>query len=236
MTAYSQTRPVHADGDADMLPPSTTATPETAAQDEGSSSGSARPAVVPAGPVLIVLGKDENGKSHASWFAADEVDLAAKAAGLMGMATLKIENEALFQLANKQLARGKVFASGRGFVPFVKAPVFDELVKNLPGGKLPKLKATPKPADEKTKGKAAKGGSNKPVKATPPLYPRPLDWGSIVKGSLVLAAEPEEPWCEAVVVDTKAGGLLVLRWRDYDGWPNIVRRREDVALLHPGQE
>lgn len=189
----------------------------------------------PAGPVLIVLGKDENGKAHASWFAADEAELAIKAAGLMGMAVLKIETEALFQQASKELAKGKIFASGRGFVPFVKASVFDDLVKNLPGGKMPKLKAVPKP-DKPEKQAKAKGGSNKPSKATPALHPRPTDWGSIVKGSLVLAAEPDEPWCEAVVVDTRADGILVLRWRGYDGWPNVVRRREDVALLHPGQE
>jgi hypothetical protein len=58
-------------------------------------------------------------------------------------------------------------------------------------------------------------------------------WADIEVGSLVLAAEgPGEPWYEAVVVKA-AGDVLTLRWRDFPEYPQVVRRRHKVALLHP---
>ena len=67
---------------------------------------------------LVVFGRDEAGKPHASAFDSSEAELAEKAAGLMGMRMLRIETDEQRDLAAK-VPRGRVFASGRAFVPFV---------------------------------------------------------------------------------------------------------------------
>ncbi|MGE0502073.1 MAG: hypothetical protein AB7I79_15195 [Rhizobiaceae bacterium] len=173
-------------------------------------------------PVIIVLGLDESGKSHASWFGAADKDLATKASGLMGMATLAVDSDAI-RLAADKLPKGKVFASGKAFVPFVKMSLYEKLVAFMPEADRPK-----KPA-------ARKASADSTAASTPqPKRTLPEDWDKIVVGSLVLASvSPVDPWYKCVVVEDKGDGLFVLKWRDYRD-PNIVRRREDIALLHPG--
>src|SRR5215211_7108346 len=83
-------------------------------------------------PSVVVFGRDDAGKPRASWFDAVSADLASKAAGLMNMRVLKVETEAQKAVA-RQLAPGRVFASGRAFTPFARATVFSKLVE-LAGG------------------------------------------------------------------------------------------------------
>jgi hypothetical protein len=78
-------------------------------------------------PALVVFGTDDRGKPHASWFDEIEVDLATKAASLMGMQVLPVATEHHHALASK-LPRGRLFASGKGFVPFVARATFEKLV------------------------------------------------------------------------------------------------------------
>src|SRR5215203_566666 len=75
---------------------------------------------------LVVFGLDATGKPHASAFDGADADLAEKAAGLMGMHALRPETDEQRQIAAK-LPRGRVFASGRAFVPFVRAPLYEAL-------------------------------------------------------------------------------------------------------------
>ena len=86
----------------------------------------------PAEPALVVFGRDGTGKPRASWFDAASAELATKAAGLMKMRVLKLATEEQKTLA-RQLAPGRVFASGRAFTPFARAAVFSQLVE-LAGG------------------------------------------------------------------------------------------------------
>src|SRR3954452_21782059 len=79
-----------------------------------------------AATALVVFGRDNGGKPHASRFDASEAELAEKAAGLMGMQVMRPENAEHRELAAK-LPRGRVFASGRAFVPFVKAAIYAPL-------------------------------------------------------------------------------------------------------------
>ena len=71
-------------------------------------------------PSVVVFGRDEAGKPHASWFDAESAELAIKAAELMQMRVLKVETEEQKALA-RQLARGRVFTTGRAFTPFARA-------------------------------------------------------------------------------------------------------------------
>src|SRR3954465_15556414 len=86
----------------------------------------------PSEPSLVVFGRDEAGKPHASWFDADSAELAVKAADLMNMRVLQVETEEQKDVA-RQLARGRVFATGRAFMPFVRANLYSKLVE-LAGG------------------------------------------------------------------------------------------------------
>ena len=82
-------------------------------------------------PTLIVLGRDASGKAHASWFGEGDAALAAKGGpndghgGPLGVATRRAS-----RFGGQTTPRGdkRVFASGRAFVPFVRASLFDELV------------------------------------------------------------------------------------------------------------
>ncbi len=52
-------------------------------------------------PCLVVFGRDEAGKPHASWFDAKSAELAIKAAELMQMCVLKVETEEQKALARQ---------------------------------------------------------------------------------------------------------------------------------------
>jgi hypothetical protein len=78
-------------------------------------------------PAVILFGKDETSKPHASFF--NEVDLAGalNAAALMKMQVLRTDSKERRAIA-AELPQGRVFASGKAFVPFVAAPVYQRLV------------------------------------------------------------------------------------------------------------
>src|SRR3954468_14378380 len=86
----------------------------------------AQPETAPPTAALIVFGRDATGKAHASWFSEAEAALAEKAADLMGMRMLKVRTDEHRAMA-AQLPRGRVFATGRAFVPFVKSALFLQL-------------------------------------------------------------------------------------------------------------
>jgi hypothetical protein len=182
-------------------------------------------------PALIVFGPDKDGKPHASWFAEADVALATKAADVMGMRTLPLQEEAAAVIA-AQLPQGRVFASGRAFVPFVAKGVYARLSDLAGQGEVVV------PAEgAKAAGGPVKGPNEPSASAAQPggetnLYPR--NWAGVAVGSLVLISEGAgDGWYEAEVIEAKAGGIYTLRWRDWPDLPLLVRRREHMALLHP---
>ncbi|WP_036281124.1 hypothetical protein [Methylocystis sp. ATCC 49242] len=190
------------------------AKPKHAAQDNGE-------------PVLVVMGLDDTRKPHASTFDEADAKLAAKAAGLMGMRVVKLDTAELKALAAK-LPRGKVFASGRAFVPFVKASLYASIVAaaGLPAkSPKPARMATASPPD----GHSGAGGGDQPpdtAEATPAK-----GWGDIGAGSLVLATTgPNEGWYEAVVIEVH-GDLLKLQWWSWPDEPLFARKISQVGLL-----
>lgn len=184
-------------------------------------------------PALIVLGVDDGGKAHASWFGEAEVGMAEKAAGMMGMAALPVaEASDLRGLADK-LPHGRVFESGRAFVPFVKRTVYDAIATHLPPGyRFPARAAVDRPAPGKSKKASGTGAPENGPKRPEPS--RPTDWDKIEVGSLVLATEGVyQGWYEAQVVKISPEGLYTLRWRDWLDVPVFTRKLIHIALLHP---
>ena len=170
----------------------------------------------PAGVGIVVFGKDEAEKPHASVFSEADAPLATRAARLMGMQVLRPVSQAASELATK-LPKGRVFASGRGFVPFVRPKLYEALLM---------IHADPQnqvPADSNEAANSTAGSD------TPPSTEgQSVD---LKEGALVLApAAPDEGWWEAVVVKVK-GDLLTLRWRDFPDYPPFARRRNQIALF-----
>ena len=167
-----------------------------------------------AAPDLIVLGRDEAGKPQAARFPASQSDLATKAAKAMNLVVGKADGTALAELAEK-LPTGRLYATGRGFVPPVRRNLYDMIVEQL------KLAGQPVPRE------AEQANAEQPVAGLP------TSWDDIAVGHLVIAHESAiEGWWEAIVL-ARDGDMLTLKWRDYQQ-PNVVRHAGSVALLKPG--
>jgi len=180
-------------------------------------------------PAIIILGRDDVGKAHASWFPKADVPMAEEAAQTMGMTTLAVSTAELRGAAGR-LPKGKLFASGRAFVPFVKMQTFEALAAHLPEDKRKKATA-PRPATKRAAETAGKGTGATIERPTPTI---PEDFAKIVVGSLVLCTDnPDQGWFLALVVKVTDDGVFTLRWRDWVDYPPFTRKREQLALLHP---
>ena len=191
------------------------------------------PALTPP-QTLVLLGRDEGGRPHASAFMPSEISAAERAAVLMGFRTFVVAGE--HQTLASSLPKGRVFEkSGKAFVPFCSKEAFERL---LAAAGLPdtptSIKAAGKPAEAPPPAGASSGG--KGGADAPGGVPKaPADWASIGIGSTVLVCQgPMEGWWEAVVLYTKADDRFVLRWRDFPDEPEIARARKDLALMPPG--
>ncbi|TBF80830.1 hypothetical protein [Rhizobium leguminosarum] len=185
-------------------------------------SASTAPARASLSYPVVVLGRDDSGKAHASYFSAADGHMASRAANLMGMLALRADNDAIRSLLPK-LPKGKLFDSGKAFVPFVKQDLYQQIAAHLPEADRAKAEAVrAAPTDVSQQGHAA----------TPSNVPD--DWSKIAVGSLVLATEdPLDGWFEATVIELKPDSVLRLQWRHYLDLPPFNRKLEDVALLHP---
>lgn len=194
------------------------------ARPDGNSKANATTAPGP-GAKIIMVGLDDQGRPHASWFAEEDGDAVAVAAELMDMALIDVTNDELSTIA-KKLPRGRLFDSGKAFVPFVKRTVYDQLATYLDDDYATAAAARIEAAAAEDYAKASKG--EVPAR-------QPEDWSKLLVGDLVLAREgdPEEGWFEAVVIAQGADDRFRLRWRDWPELPEFTRAITDIALLHP---
>src|SRR5580693_9095414 len=86
-------------------------------------------------PIVVVLGTGSDDKPHASRFAESDAPLVVRAAELMGFHVIQVppDDGELHAIAEK-LPLGKIFATGRAFVPFVSRAAFDKLATLVAGG------------------------------------------------------------------------------------------------------
>jgi hypothetical protein len=170
-------------------------------------------------PDLIVLGLNDDGKPVAARFPASQRDLAEKAAKAMNLTVCKAEGAALAELANK-LPTGRLYATGRGFVPPMRKDQYGKLVERLSA------------AGQPVGGANAASIPTQPLSIPPAQLPK--NWDEIGAGHMVVANEsPKEPWWVAIVV-ARDGDMLTLKWRDYPQEANALRHVSAVALLKPG--
>ena len=178
-------------------------------------------------PITVVLGTGTDGKAHASRFEPRDQQFVSRAAALMGFHVISVspESEELHGIA-AALPLGKIFATGRAFVPFVSRAAYEKLAPLVEGGIGNAKPAMPTPMPNKP---AAKPDAEAASCAD-------ALWGKIGVGSIVLAEQPElygPGWWEGVVVGVK-GDKLTIRWVDDATEEPLRVARRNVALRHPG--
>ena len=172
---------------------------------------------------LVMFGRDSAGKPRAATFFEPDANSAKAAATMMGLKTAGLDSEAL-QAVGGKLPAGKVYSSGKAFVPFVKGQLYADLVKTL--GMTDDV-----PPDDDAE---AEHASLAPTLYDFTGYRLPTDWGDIKLGSLVLATvEPNEGWWEAYIAEVKASDLFVLKWREWPDEALFLRTKRQIALLPP---
>ncbi len=177
-------------------------------------------------PHIILVGLDDQGKPHASWFTRDQTEPAAVAADLMQMAPLPITTPELTAIA-AGLPKGKLFESGKAFVPFVKRSVYDQLATHLTADFLTAA------AHRVEAAKAAGESYTKASKGEVPMR-LPEDWSKLAIGDTVLASETaDDGWWFAEVVEMPGEDKVRLRWLDFPEYPTMTVGITEIALLHP---
>jgi hypothetical protein len=187
----------------------------------------------PVEPALIIFGLDDAKRPHGSYFGAADAPAAEFAARTMGFLAHRLATAGEREVA-ATLAPGKLFASGRAFVPFVRADLFDRLLKLVPAGALEAAAKTriKLVASTPATTPASQAGASSPKK--PIDYELPRDWATIRAGCLVLAySKDDQSWFEAVVVTVEPNDVFGLTWRDYPDSAKFFMHRKKLGLLHP---
>ncbi|RVD55388.1 hypothetical protein EN828_25150 [Mesorhizobium sp. M2D.F.Ca.ET.185.01.1.1] len=192
-------------------------------------------------PSLIVFGRDETSKAHASVFLLPDVEAAEGAAKLMGMHSHRLEPGEATDIAMR-LPRGKLFDSGKAFVPFCKGDLYTRIAALGGVADEPRRASTgtddPETAENASAGspEAGKGNSDDGQGAGSGDGGSPDPWAKLTVGDLVLASEgPDEGYFEARITKTKAKGIFTLKFRDYPDAPSIDRSYYQLGLIHPRQ-
>ncbi len=172
---------------------------------------------------VVLFGIDSRGKPKAARFGKDHASLAIKAASQLHLEVLANDSPKIAEIAAR-LPVGRVHATGKTFVPFIRRDLYDKLVAVAANGN---GHSPPPSALAATAGASAP----KPGVSTPNL---PGSWRDIGIGDVVVAQEsPEDGWYAAIVLEAN-GDMFTLRWRDYPRERRFVRHRNRLALLYPG--
>jgi hypothetical protein len=181
---------------------------------------------------FFVLGFDNKGKPRGARFAEYNERVLNFVSDLM--LTSVYPASAAFAEAAMKLPPGRVYASGKAFVPPVKRDLVEKLahILNQPGdesktfklayppGQTPEQEGNPEEAKIRT--------------ISPVTFGLPRTWDSIQAGHVVLIHEsPADGWWEATVLE-REDEILTLRFRDYPRQPKFQRHISQVALINPG--
>jgi len=170
---------------------------------------------------LVLFGIDNRGKPKAARFGKEHASLAMKAATQLRLKVLASDDPKVAEIAAR-LPVGRIHATGRTFVPFIRRDLYDQLLAAAANGN---ARPTSPPNGSSGASGSTPGGSA-------PHLPR--NWREIGVGDLVVANQDrDEGWYEAIVVEAN-GDMLTTRWRDYPRERRIVRHRLRLGLLYPG--
>jgi hypothetical protein len=162
----------------------------------------------PPGKTYVLLGADEYAKPRAARFTAEDPELLAKAAASMFLRLVEVTEPDVAEIAAK-LPAGRLHASGKGLVPYIKGDLYLDLIA------------------------ANLNGEDPPASPDPTAQEIPGSWDEIARGHVVIAKETSEcGWWDAVVIE-RTGDLVTVRYRDYPDCPSMIRHRSAIALISP---
>jgi hypothetical protein len=181
---------------------------------------------------LFVFGLDENGKPRGARFNEIKDDVVTAALDMKCWVVVDPLTPAEFVPLGMKLPVGRLYASGRAFIPPIRRDLYDKLfaTKGKDAGFLQKAET------EKIEGATSSGDTSSPKVAcvSPMTSGLPRSWDSVGVGHMVLVHEsPADGWWEAVVVQ-REDEILTLRFRDYPKVPTFVRHISTIALVNPG--
>lgn len=180
---------------------------------------------------FFVLGFDNKGKPRGARFAEYNERVLNFVSDLM--LTSVYPASAAFAEAAMRLPPGRVYASGKAFVPPVKRDLIEKLVHilNEPGDESQSFKLAHPPGQ--TPGHEYEPDAK--VRTVSPITSGlPQSWDSIQPGHVVLVHEnPVDGWWELTVLQ-REDEILTLRFRDYPRQPTFQRHISQVALINPG--
>src|ERR1700722_294965 len=186
------------------------------------------------GNAVFAFGLDENGKPRGARFTQGLNDRVVSAALDMNCRVIQNHSAALTALGMK-LPVGRVYASGKAFIPNIRRDLYDNL--EAPRQQPPEEIEGVTPVSLFKERQTAGEISDKPANVacnSPMISGLPKSWENIAVGHMVLAFEgPGEGWWEAVVVNREEE-ILTLRYRDYPKVKNFQRHITTVALINPG--
>lgn len=177
---------------------------------------------------LFVVGLDGNGKPRGARFAKSN-DLVVSAALDLRLAAVHPASAAFAELGMK-LPPGRLYASGKTFIPNIRRDLHDKLVAVLAetGDGSTAYRLTP-PLGESNDPHSPQPGCLSPITSG-----LPRSWETISVGHMVLVHEsPMDGWWEAVVIK-REDEILTLRFRDYPKQPTFIRHINTVGLVNPG--
>ena len=170
---------------------------------------------------LVLFGIDNRGKPKGARFGKEHASLAMKAATQLQLNVLASNDPKVAEIAAR-LPVGRVHATGRTFVPFIRRDLYDKLLAAAANGH----------AHSASSSSGSSGASGSTPGGSAPHLPR--NWQEIGIGDLVVANQDRwEGSYEAIVVEQN-GDMFTLRWRDYPRERRIVRHRFRLGLLYPG--
>jgi hypothetical protein len=179
-------------------------------------------------PIIVVLGVDVEHKPHASQFEQYDAPFVERAAELMSSHVIRVAPDNELHTVAAGLPLGKIFATGRAFVPFVSRVTFDKLTALVEGGVAIEGRSAVESGpvyrmDEMVMADAINTANTL--------------WAKIKVGTVVLAAADPElygpSWWEAVVVAID-GDDLTLRWMEDPTEERFEVSRREVGLHRPG--
>lgn len=181
---------------------------------------------------FFVFGIDNKGKPRGARFA--EFNERALNFVLDLMLTSVYPASAAFAEAGMKLPPGRIYSSGKAFVPNVRRDLVEKLeaVLATQGDESQKYKLAHPPGQTPEHG--GQPDEAKVQTMSPITFGLPQTWDSVQPGHVVLIHEsPTDGWWEATVLEREEE-ILTLRFRDYPRQPKFQRHISQVALINPG--
>jgi hypothetical protein len=186
------------------------------------------------GNPVFAFGLDEHGKPRGARFTQGLNDRVVGAVLDMNCRVIQNHSAALTALGMK-LPVGRVYASGKAFIPNIRRDLYDKLeaARQQPPEKIEGVTPISLFKEAQVTDEPSNQHPNVPC-SSPMVSSLPKSWENVAVGHMVLAfAGPGEGWWESVVT-SRQGEILTLRYRDWPKEKLFERHLTTVALINPG--